>query len=162
MLETEITINRFLCNYRRMLTVELPDERLAEQPTAGVNHPAWILGHLTFAAERAVAIINGGENALPEPWQKLFGIGSKPTNVRSDYPPKEELLKAFEASHERLQRAAAAATPEQLARPSQNPRTKDQLPTIRESIGFLLTGHMGVHLGQLTMWRRMIGLPALF
>jgi len=162
MQKTAITINRFLCGYCRMLMAELPDERLAEQPVPGVNHPAWIVGHLTFAAERAVALINGGENPLPEPWQKLFGIGSKPTNVRTDYPTKEELLQAFEASHERLQRAAASATPEQLARPSQNPRTKDQLPTIKEAIGFLLTGHMGVHLGQLTMWRRMIGLPALF
>jgi hypothetical protein len=29
-------------------------------------------------------------------------------------------------------------------------------------VAFVLTGHMGVHLGQLSCWRRMIGLPPMF
>jgi hypothetical protein len=39
---------------------------------------------------------------------------------------------------------------------------KDELPTVADLATFLLTGHMGVHLGQLSAWRRMIGLPAMF
>jgi hypothetical protein len=35
-----------------MLVGEIADERLAEQPLAGVNHPAWILGHLAWTADR--------------------------------------------------------------------------------------------------------------
>ena len=30
------------------------------------------------------------------------------------------------------------------------------------AVAFLLTGHLGVHLGQLSTWRRMIGMPRLF
>jgi hypothetical protein len=55
-----------------------------------------------------------------------------------------------------------AATPEGLAQPSRNPHTKDALPTANDGVNFLLTGHPGVHLGQLSMWRRMLGLPPLF
>ena len=54
------------------------------------------------------------------------------------------------------------ATPEQLARPSTNPYTKEALPTVGDGVAFLLTGHLGVHLGQLSTWRRMIGLGPLF
>ena len=39
---------------------------------------------------------------------------------------------------------------------------KEGLPTIRDAVAFLLTGHLGVHLGQLSMWRRLLGLPPLF
>jgi hypothetical protein len=57
---------------------------------------------------------------------------------------------------------AAAATPEQLGRRTTNPYTKDALPTVQDGVAFLLTGHLGVHLGQLSSWRRMIELPPLF
>jgi hypothetical protein len=39
---------------------------------------------------------------------------------------------------------------------------KDALPTAREAVAFLLTAHLADHLGQLSAWRRMIGLPPLF
>lgn len=162
MLETEVTVNRFLVGYSKMLVGDLDDERLAEQPTPGVNHPAWILGHLTVVAHRAMSLISGGETDLPESWKTLFGPGSKLTANRADYPFKAELLPALEESYEALQRMILEATPEQLSRPSTHARTKAMLPEQKDLLAFLLTGHMGLHLGQLTTWRRMIGLPALF
>ena len=76
--------------------------------------------------------------------------------------PDADVPQAVEQGFERLRQQAAAATPEQLAQPTTNPYTKDALPTIKEGVAFLLTGHLGVHLGQLSMWRRMIGLAPLF
>ena len=104
----------------------------------------------------------GGQKMLPAAWATLFGMGSKPSASRRDYPPKEELARAFEQTYQHLRQKAAAATPEQLAQPTTNPRAKETLPTFRELVAFLLTGHVGVHLGQLSAWRRMIGLPPLF
>jgi hypothetical protein len=72
------------------------------------------------------------------------------------------LLQAVEERFERARQLAAQAMPEYLSKPTTNPRMKDALPTLKEGVGFLLTGHMGVHLGQLSSWRRMIGLPPLF
>ena len=161
MLDSEIKVNQFLMRYCRMLVGDLADTRMAEQPLAGVNHPAWILGHLAYSADGARRLL-GAEKELPAAWTLLFGSGSKPSTCRSDYPSKDELLQAVELGFERLRQAAVVAIPEQLSQPSTNARTKDALPTIKDGVAFLLTGHLGVHLGQLSTWRRMIGLPPLF
>ncbi len=163
MLETEIRINLFLVGYCRMLLAEIADERMTEQPLPGVNHPAWILGHLAFSADLAVSRL-GGEKQLPVAWTSLFGQGSKVSANRSDYPSKDDLLKAVEQRFEKARQLAQGATREQLAVPSAstNPAMKAGLPTMREGVAFLLTAHLAVHLGQLSTWRRMIGLPHLF
>ena len=161
MLDSEIKVNQFLLLYCRMLVADIPDERMAEQPLPGVNHPAWILGHLAFSADRARSLL-GAAKELPAEWTPLFGPGSQPSSSRSDYPSKDELLRAVEQGFERLRRQVAATTAEQLAQPTTNPHTKDALPTVKEGVAFLLTGHLGVHLGQLSTWRRMIALPPLF
>ena len=104
----------------------------------------------------------GAEKQLPAAWIPLFSPGSQPSASRSSYPSKDELVRAVEQGFERFRDMAAAATPGQLAQPTTNPRMKDALPTVKDGVAFLLTGHMGVHLGQLSSWRRMFGLPPLF
>src|SRR3954469_12960589 len=111
MLDTALKVNAFLGEYCRMLVADIPDERMAEQPIAGVNHPAWILGHLAIASYRVVTIL-GGNPDVPPGWMEKFGPGSKPTASRADYPPKDELLRTAEQSFERVRRAIAEATPE--------------------------------------------------
>jgi hypothetical protein len=161
MLDSDIKVNSFLTQYCRTLMADIPDERMAEQPVPGVNHPAWILGHLALTADFAAGML-GADKVFPAQWGPLFRPGSKPEGTRSSYPSKAELLTALEQGFERLRQKAAAATPEQLSQPTTNPRIKDALPTAKEFAAFLLTGHMGGHLGQLSSWRRMIGMPPLF
>lgn len=108
MFETECTINRFLLNYCRMMVSDIPDERMTEQPLPGVNHPAWILGHLAYSADGAVGAL-GGVKMLTGEWIKRFGPGSQPTTIRSDYPSKEELLQKLEERFQLARDLAAAA-----------------------------------------------------
>jgi len=161
MLESDLKVNQFLVSYCRMLVKDIADERLTEQPLPGVNHPAWILGHLAFSADRAGELL-GSEKQMPAAWTKLFGPGSQLSATRSDYPPKDELLRAVEQGFERVRALVADATPDELAQPTTNRYMKDALPTVKDGVAFLFTGHLGVHLGQLSSWRRMIGLPAIF
>jgi hypothetical protein len=161
MLQSAITSNQLLMRYGRALVSDVADDRMAEQPLAGVYHPAWILGHLAFSADSGAAL-TGNEKLLPREWEGLFGAGSKVSSVRGDYAPKDELLRAFEQSYERLRRLATEATTETLTKPSPSARMRDNLPIVQDGIVFLLTGHLGVHLGQLSAWRRMNGLPPLF
>jgi hypothetical protein len=72
------------------------------------------------------------------------------------------LLATFEKIYERARRLSASASAEQLAAPTTVPQMQEMLSTARERIAFMLTGHVGAHLGQLSAWRRMIGLPAMF
>jgi hypothetical protein len=161
MFAEEIKVNQFLLKYCQLLTADIVEERMAEQPMPGVNHPAWILGHLAVSAEMIVNRL-GCEKFLPAEWTDLFKPGSCPSANRGDYPSKEALLKAIEESFARARETASGASPEALAMPTPNPRMKEGLPTLREIAAFILTGHLGVHLGQLSMWRRMTGLPPLF
>jgi hypothetical protein len=161
MLDAARHVNQFLLQYGRGLVGEIGDERLAEQPLPGVNHPAWILGHLALTADGAVGVL-GDPKSLPVEWAALFGSGSKPSAARSTYPTKDELLRAVEQSYDQLRQKAAGATQEQLSQPPPDPRAKERFPTVKELLAFILTGHVGVHLGQLSAWRRMIGLPPMF
>ncbi len=77
MFANEIKINQFLLHYCRMLTADIADGRMTEQPMPGVNHPAWIVGHLAFSAELIVCRL-GGDKFLPGEWAELFKPGSSP------------------------------------------------------------------------------------
>jgi hypothetical protein len=69
-----------LVGFGKGLLSEIPDERMTEQPLPGVNHPAWILGHLALTADR-VGETFGGQKTLPAEWSTLVGQGSKPSSV---------------------------------------------------------------------------------
>jgi hypothetical protein len=161
MLDSAIQVNQFLVGYARMLLGDIAEERMTEQPLPGVNHPAWVLGHLTLTTDGALAAL-GAQKVLPEEWRPLFKGGSTPSAAHGTYPSKDELLRAFEQGYERVRQRAASATAADLARPNPNERVRERLPTVKDLVAFLLTGHVGVHLGQLSAWRRMIGLPPMF
>jgi hypothetical protein len=161
MFESECNINRFLLGYAGSMLAEIADERLAEQPLPGVNHPAWILGHLAYSGDGAVGVL-GGEKTMSKEWILRFAGGSKLSAVRTDYPTKRELSRVLEERFDTARQLAAAANPERIALPNPNPRLKDGLPTVRDAVAFLLTGHLALHLGQLSAWRRMIGLAPKF
>jgi uncharacterized damage-inducible protein DinB len=161
MFETEITQNRFLLGYCQNLVIDLPDERLTEQPLPNVNHPAWILGHLTNTFDVVTGML-GGEKKLDAAWNEKFGRMSKGTAVRSDYPSKEELLAKLLERAQAFHVMASGMSEEKLNEPNPNPRMKDAMPRTEDLVAFLMTGHFATHLGQLSAWRRMIGLPPLF
>lgn len=161
MFETDCRINLFLVKYCQTMTGDVPDERFAEQPMPGVNHPAWILGHVALTTDSASKLL-GGSKVLPESWNTLFGRGSVATTTRTDYPSKEELVAAVDSGFQRVRDLAAVATSEMVGRPNPNPMLRGAMPTVQDLCAFLMTGHFSIHLGQLSMWRRMIGLSPLF
>jgi hypothetical protein len=161
MLNGAIQVNVFLMQYCQRLVGDIADLRLAEQPAPGVNHPAWVIGHLAWTADRVLEKLGAPETLAPE-WKTLFGRGSTPSSSRAVYASKDELLRALERAYEQLRQKAASLSPEQLAEPTTDPRAKETLPTLNDIVTFVMTGHMGVHLGQISAWRRMIGLPSLF
>ena len=64
MLQEAIHVNQFLVGFGQRLVSEIPDERMTEQPLPGVNHPAWILGHLALTAD-GVGEMFGGQKHCP-------------------------------------------------------------------------------------------------
>jgi hypothetical protein len=89
----------------------------------------------------------------------LFNPASKPTGDRARYPSKAELLDAYEKSYVRLSEAVRTAPLEAFEREFPNPKLRSSLPTVGVAMIHILGSHHGQHLGQLSAWRRALGLP---
>lgn len=163
MFERECAVYTLMREYARRLLADVDDARLADQPAPGVNHPAWLIGHLAVCTDSALVQL-GGAACLPPSWPADFGTGSLPRPDRSSYPAKAELWNAYEAGHARVEQAARKAAPEAMDRPHglDLPPVSEYLSTVGDLVVHLMTAHEGMHLGHLSNWRRQVGLPFLF
>ncbi|HVS38883.1 MAG TPA: DinB family protein [Gemmataceae bacterium] len=149
--------------YSQKAVADVPDEQMCAQPIPGktMNHAAWLLGHMAWAAGEVALDKLGQPPSCPANYKELFGMGTQPSSERSRYPSKAELLKTLEDAFARLGEAAQKATPETLAKPAPE-RIRDRFPTVGALVAALMTGHHASHNGQLSAWRRAMGLPSVF
>ena len=161
-LEQEVKVYQFLQGYGEMVLADITDEDAYKLICDGGVSPAWIIGHLGFVANRIIAMCGGKPKIDFDAWQPLFGGGSKPTNEQGGMPSWDTLLNVWREGHTDLAALAPTVSTELLAGENPNERMKQALPTIEDFLGFVLTGHEGMHLGQLSTWRRVQGRPPLF
>lgn len=128
------------------------------------NHPAFILGHLTLYPMRVVAQL--GADATPvtptESFQELFSHQATCVDDpdRNIYPALEEIVSVFQSGYSKA--IELLESTEDQAFMAENPleRLRDRFPTIGAAHGFYVGGHMMMHLGQLSAWRRAMGMGA--
>ncbi len=128
------------------------------------NHAAFVLGHLALYPAKVLARLGRppGDTACPDSWPGLFEAGAECRDDpdRKIYPPLEELTARFFAGYEAAAKAVAGADDAVLLSPNPTEgRSRELFPTIGAMISFYLCGHVMNHLGQLSAWRRCIGLP---
>jgi hypothetical protein len=144
-------------DYWRQLLADLNEEQITAQPIVGMNHAAWITGHLAYSFQMI-----GGELGLkpwlPPHWRRLFGTGSRPDARTDDYPNKNQLVAVLEDSRRRLSEALYSMTDHDLDRPLPDERYRHIFPTLGSAVLHILTVHTALHLGQLSAWRRAMGL----
>lgn len=153
-------------NYADRLVKELPSTRFARFASVGgttvdSNHPAFVLGHLALYGPRIVAQLGGTPTAPPATFERLFSKEAKCVDdpAGTIYPPMEEVLRAFRTGCDEAIRALRSADDATMDRP--NPaegRMAELFPTLGSIHGFYAGGHMMMHLGQLSAWRRMEGM----
>lgn len=158
MQESIFTLHRFQTGYARALVGDIADDQMTVQPAAGMNHPAWVLGHLASTAVFGSSML-GLDLATPEGWGGLFGSKSQPTPYRSDYPAKAELLEWFVKLREGLAGAVRSADPSRFDAETPHEGLRRFVPTVGDAVVFMLTTHEAIHLGQLSAWRRAMGMP---
>ncbi|MFA9478438.1 DinB family protein [Phycisphaerales bacterium AB-hyl4] len=141
---------------------ELTAEQMVAQPSpnATMNHPAWVLGHLCVYNSVSSKLL-GGEALCPEAWETTFGMGSTPQPSADAYPSKQTLLDTFASSTTSAMDALLSASEDALQQPAPEVM-RDFFPTVGDYVLYDLTAHVGFHLGQLSAWRRAMGLPSLF
>jgi len=138
---------------------DVPESRMAEQPGAIINHPAWTLSHLNAYAGVLLSMLEdpsvtpGAADAEME----RFGYGTSPVPDRAAYATKRELLDRFRDRSARLAAVVAEKHADYFRRPSPA-KFYPHAPTIGHIAITLLLAHPPHHLGQLRQWRRAAGI----
>jgi hypothetical protein len=152
---------RFNTHLLERMIGDIPAEQMCQQPPGLPNHPAWILGHLAFVRFMLIKQLGGESASFREEWMPLFGRGSMPCSEEAHYPAKADLWNAFTELQRAAMERVVALTPEQLGQPHTIESLKEPFPTIGDLLLQMLTAHDGLHLGQLSDWRRTLGYPRL-
>jgi uncharacterized damage-inducible protein DinB len=134
---------------------DLSEEQMVEQPAGVPNHATWTLGHIIFSCQGIAAEL-GADAWLPESWESTFGYGSTPSSELSCYPKKSEMLARLADSASRLRRALLGASESVLKQPLPD----EALPTMEHVLLQVVAAHTAYHVGQLTVWRRAIGMKS--
>jgi hypothetical protein len=127
------------------------------------NHPAFIVGHLALYPAKTMELLGlkPDQSAVPAGYEELF---SQQYECQDDpdgtiYPSKDELIPFFELAYGESIAALGNASAEQLlAENPNNTPIKELCPTLGSMLGFYMSGHVTLHVGQLSAWRRMMGL----
>jgi hypothetical protein len=94
-------------------------------------------------------------------WEQQFGTGSVPSEASGDYPSKAELLESLADGQRRIRERLAELGENGLAAPLPDVRFRPFFPTLGDAVLHVLTSHAGVHVGQVSVWRRVVGLGPL-
>ena len=160
---------QFSLNYAQQLLKDVPAERFARLAAPGgaavqSNHPAFVLGHLSTYAPRMIGQLGGDASAVAVP-ERIAAACSKDATCQDDphgtiYPPMEEVAAAYFNGYRAVQELLRRSPDSAFDKP--NPaggRFAELFPSLGSVHAFLVGGHMMMHLGQFSAWRRMEGLP---
>jgi hypothetical protein len=154
--------------YADRLLAGIGADRFARFAAAGPttvesNHPAFVLGHLAIYTPRIVALLGGTPTPMPERFTAVFSKDEKCVDdtAGTEYPPMAEVVEVFRRGCTEAIAALRAAPDEvlQQANPMKG-QMAELFPSIGSLTGFLAGGHMMMHLGQISAWRRIEGLGA--
>lgn len=158
--EREASISNFLMGYCRWLLADIPEEQMSRQPGAEQHSAVWILGHLAITNDHGLASL---ERCVCPPSWAVFNPGGPADAAPSPAPCKLELIDTLDTSRQRLLAAMEQAPADRLAQPHSVSFFRDcPLKTVTDALAFLALGHVAMHLGQLSSWRRQMGRPSLF
>lgn len=154
----------FARNYTiRLLDHTKPDDWF-RQPTGGVSHIAWQVGHLAFAEYRmALERIRG---SLPhdavwisDEFLRLFGRDSVPVSDPTKYPSQKEIRAVFDVVHQQTMAEFPNLAEDELDQPPLKPHflAKTKLWSL-----LWCAQHEMLHAGQIGLLRRQLGHPAIW
>jgi len=131
------------------------------QPVAErtINHPAWLVCHLTLYRRVILDLLRG--TAFDDPIDAPFGRGSKVSSDPSAHPTPLAMRAEVDRLHREVLAALDAAPTERFETPTPLTRWRELHPRVGEQLVTLMVKHESFHLGQLSAWRRAMGLPSV-
>ena len=151
--------------YAETLLKDIPAERFARLAVPGgqtvaSNHPAFVLGHLSLYGGRIAELSGGKELTIPDGFDAAFSKDAQCVDGADGtiYPAMDEIVSFFRSTYAASQKAVVAADDSVLSQPNPSAHMAKKFPTAGSMANFLAGGHMMLHLGQMSAWRRMQGL----
>jgi hypothetical protein len=154
-------------NYAAKLLTDIKPSDFAKKPEVGgvlidTNHPAFTFGHLSLYPSRISKLLNLGldEFEPPKKYFDLFSIGSKCEHDPDGkiYPTMKEITDFYFNGADKINSLLKDIPDSKLTEINTDERSKERFPILGGFINYLLTAHPNVHLGQISVWRRCMGL----
>lgn len=150
----------YCLDYLREQVDDVDEADMVAQPNGIMNHPAWVVGHITHACQMLGGVI-GLPEWLPNDWAARYGTGSVPAADAGLYETKSAALAMLGDAQSRVTRAVEKLDDARLDEPFPDESYLDVFPTVRHALTQVLVGHTANHVGQLSVWRRAMGLPPM-
>ncbi len=149
--------------YMLTLLDDLNEEDWFWQPTEGITHIAWQVGHLAMAEYGLVLFRQRGRQPIDGElmsgkFRKKFAKGSEPKSDSAEYPKPEEILQVLHRVHEQALKELQTFADEDLDQPVDPPHA-----AFANRYGALLFAgdHEMLHAGQIGLLRRLMGKPPM-
>jgi hypothetical protein len=150
----------------KLLTGITPDNagRLPQGANGPIqtNHPAFVYGHLALYPARVMEFLDRDPSsvAVADGWEDLFKPGAE---CRDDadgslYPAFESLTQAFFDGYQAARAALVEADESMFSKPVPHEGYREAFGTLNVAFNFLMNNHIMIHLGQLSAWRRAMGM----
>lgn len=162
---------RFTLGYAELLAKGI-DAKIASSKPLGqdgklidCNHPLFLYGHLGLYHARVCDALNlpapEGIRA-PQGWEELFKAGAPCHHdpERTKYPAWDTVWQHYHRSAQLAIEVMGQAHDAQLVASTADEARRARFPFVGSAINFLLLGHPMMHLGQISTWRRCMGLPS--
>ena len=149
--------------YGEMLVKDIPADKFAHMPIPNLNHPAFCIGHLSLYPNRVLNMVGKSALIVDKPnYTALFVAGTPCVEQDGRYPAKDEIVAYYLDRYRAIEKVLPEISDEMLRR--ENPiegRLRELFPTIGSAMCFLLNNHHMTHLGQVSAWRRVMGLGSV-
>ncbi|MEM9418177.1 MAG: DinB family protein [Planctomycetota bacterium] len=151
-------------DYAHRLVEGLDDTQANEAPVDGMNTPRWIIGHLAQTADQVgLGWVLEMERTIPE-WDAWFDLGTLPGHLTADQPSLADAIDHLDRLHAVVSERVLASSPAFFERSLHDvapERFRKRFPTVGNALAHIMLSHEMQHLGQLSAWRRVKGLPAV-
>lgn len=157
MKNTVLDLYRFQKNYLFKLLDNIDDTQLYERQMDGFNSAGWILGHLCVEAEDVLDYLKIDYTKVSDNWEKWFRNSTGKVERIEGLPTKEWLINIFTERYNLLESAYS-----ELGSRGDDPHPsimlKDIFTNLDAWFAHHLVTHIAVHCGNISVWKKMIGL----
>jgi hypothetical protein len=151
------TLYHFQKQYLLQLLENIPETRAYEKQLEGFNSAGWIMGHLCVEGIDALRKL-GEDIDFNQEWIKRFSYDAGKLETIDQLPRLSESKAEFVRIYDKLIYLYNNMPDDEKNKPPQSELLAKILPDVSSWLAHHITTHISIHAGNLTVWKKMIGL----